>query len=104
MWKMQPFARVASSFLIIHQISNILLFRFIALIFTNAFSFFFVFFGTFTKYKSLEFLLILPAAVCIMQHPPYQNDCAIFNSVNRPVNSTYKTNVLTKFLAFLASC
>ena len=38
-----------------------------------------------------------------MQHPQYQNDCVIFNSVNRPVNSTNKTNVLTKFLAFLAS-
>ena len=41
-------------------------FRFTALVFTNTFSFVFVFFGAFTKYKSLALLLILPAAVCIM--------------------------------------
>ena len=29
------------------------------------------------------------------------NDCVVFNSVNRPVNSTYKANVLNKFLTFL---
>ena len=72
-------------------------FRFIALVFTNTLSFVFVFVGTFAKYKSLAFLLILPGAVCIMREPPYKNDCVIFNSVNRPVNSTYKVNVFNKF-------
>ena len=78
-------------------------FRFTALVFTNTFSFVFVFFGAFTKYKSLALLLILPAAVCIMREPPYKNDCVIFNSVNRPVNSTYKANVFNKFLIFLTN-
>ena len=32
-----------------------------------------------------------------MREPPYKNDCMIFNSVNRPVNSTYKANVFNKF-------
>ena len=41
-------------------------FRFTALVFTNTFSFVFVFFGAFTKYKSLALLLILPVAVCIL--------------------------------------
>ena len=78
-------------------------FRFTALVFTNTFSFVFVFFGAFTKYKSLALLLILPAAVCIMREPPYKNDCVIFNSVNRPVNSTYKANVFNKFLISLTN-
>ena len=76
-------------------------FRFKALVFTNTFSFVFVFFGAFTKYKPLALLLILPAAVCIMLEPPYKNNCVIFNSVNRPINSTYEANVLNKFLIFL---
>ena len=42
-------------------------FRFIALVFTSTFSFLFVFFVAFTKYKYQAFLLILPAAVCIMR-------------------------------------
>ena len=78
-------------------------FRFIALVFTNTFSFVFVFFGAFTKYKSRALLSILPAAVCIMQEPPYKNDCVIFNSVNRSLNSTYKANVFNKFLIFLTN-
>ena len=78
-------------------------FRFLALVFTNTFSFVFVFFGAFTKYKSLALLLILSAAVCIMREPPYKNDCVIFNSVNRPLNSTYKANVFNKFLTFLTN-
>ena len=45
-------------------------FRFIALVLTNTLSFVLVFFGAFTKYKSLALLLILPAAVCIMREPP----------------------------------
>ena len=76
-------------------------FRFTALVFTNTFSFVFVFFGAFTKYKPLALLLILPAAVCIMWEPPCKNNCVIFNSVNRPKNSTYEANVLNKFLIFL---
>ena len=48
-------------------------------------------------------MLILPGAVCIMREPPYKNDCVIFNSVNRPVNSTYKANVFNKFLIFLTN-
>ena len=78
-------------------------FRFIALVFTNTLSFVFVFFGTFTKYKSLALLLILPGALCIMREPLYKNHCVIFNSVNRPVNSTYKANVFNKFLIFLTN-
>ena len=46
-------------------------------------------------------MLILPAAVCIMQHPAYQNDGGTFNSVNGPVNSTYKVNVFNKVLIFV---
>ena len=38
-----------------------------------------------------------------MREPPYKNDCVIFNSVNRPVNSTYKANVFNKFLIFLTN-
>ena len=38
-----------------------------------------------------------------MREPPYKNDCVIFNSVNRPVNSTYKANVFNKFLTFLTN-
>ena len=38
-----------------------------------------------------------------MREPPYKNDCVIFNSVNRPVNSTYKANVLNKFLIYLTN-
>ena len=38
-----------------------------------------------------------------MQESPYKNDCVIFNSVNGPVNSTYKANVLNKFLIFLTN-
>ena len=38
-----------------------------------------------------------------MREPPYKNDCVIFNSVNRPVNSTYKANVLNKVLIFLTN-
>ena len=78
-------------------------FRFIALVFTNTFSFVFVFFGAFTKCKSLGLLLILPAAVSIMWEPPYRKDCVIFNSVNRPVKSAYKANVFNKFLIFLTN-
>ena len=62
-----------------------------------------MFFGAFTKYKSLALLLILPAAVCIMREPPYKNDCVIFNNVNRPVNSPYKANVFNKFLISLTN-
>ena len=36
-----------------------------------------------------------------MAQPLYKNDCVIFNSLNRPVNSTYKTNVFNKFFTFL---
>ena len=68
-------------------------FRFIALVFTNTFSF-----VAFTNHQSLLLLLILPKAVYIMREPPYKDDCLIFNSVNRPVNSAYKANVLNKFL------
>ena len=32
-----------------------------------------------------------------MREPPYKSDCVISNSVNRPVNSTYKA-VFKKFL------
>ena len=99
MRKMQPFASVARSFIIIHWISNILLFQ----IYSLGFYFAFKFFGAFTKYRSLAFLLILRAIVCIMGKTPYKNDCVIFNSVNRPVNSTYKANVLNKFLTFLTN-
>ena len=38
-----------------------------------------------------------------MREPPYKNDCVIFNSVNRPVNSTYKANVFNKFLISLTN-
>ena len=38
-----------------------------------------------------------------MREPPYKNDCVLFNSVNRPVNSTYKANVLNKVLIFLTN-
>ena len=38
-----------------------------------------------------------------MQQPPYKNDFVIFNSVNRPVNSTCKANVFNKFLTFLTN-
>ena len=38
-----------------------------------------------------------------MREPPYKNDCVIFNSVNRPVNSTYKANVCNKFLISLTN-
>ena len=38
-----------------------------------------------------------------MRQPPYESDCVIFNSVNRPVNSTYKANVFNKFLTFLTN-
>ena len=79
------------------------LFRFTALVFTNTLSSVSVFFGAFTKYKSQALLLILPAAACIMREPPYKNDCVIFNSVNRPVNSTYKANVFNKFLISLTN-
>ena len=48
----------------------------------------------------LAFLLILPAAVCIIRQPLYKNECVVFNSINRPVNSTYKANVFNKFLNF----
>ena len=71
--------------------------------FYKYFLFRFRIFGAFTKYNSLALLLILPAAVCIMREPPYKNDCVIFNSVNRPVNSTYKANVFNKFLIFLTN-
>ena len=73
------------------------------MVFTNTSVFVFAFFGAFTKYKSLAFLLILPAAVCTMGQPPYKNDCVIFNTVNRPVNSTFKANVFNKFLTFLTN-
>ena len=102
MRKMQPFTRFAGSFFIIYRISNIT-FSDLQLWFLEILSVVFVFFGAFTKYKSLAFLLILPAVVCIMREPPYKNDCVIFNSVNRPVNSTYKANVLNKFLIFLTN-
>ena len=51
--------------------------------------------------KSQVFLQILPAVVCIKRQPPCKNDCVIFKSVNRPVNSTYKANVFNKILTFL---
>ena len=38
-----------------------------------------------------------------MREPPYKNDCVIFKNVSRPVNSTYKANVLNKFLIFLTN-
>lgn len=39
-----------------------------------------------------------------MQHSAYQNDkTVIFNRVNRPVNSTYKTNVFNKFFTLLTN-
>ena len=38
-----------------------------------------------------------------MREPPYKNDCVIFNSVNRPVNSIYRANVFNKFLIFWTS-
>ena len=38
-----------------------------------------------------------------MRKPPYKNNCLIFNSVNRPVNSTYKANVFNKFLISLTN-
>ena len=38
-----------------------------------------------------------------MREPPYKNDCVIFNSVNRPINSTYKANVFDKLLIFLTN-
>ena len=100
---MQRFTSVLVDFLLSTRFLINYFFRFIALVFTNTFSFVFVFFGAFTKYKSLALLLILPAAVCIMREPPYKNDCVIFNSVNRPVNSTYKANVFNKFLIFLTN-
>ena len=43
-------------------------------------------------------MLILPAAAYIKQHPSNQNNRMAFNSVNGPVNSTNKANVLTSFL------
>ena len=46
-------------------------------------------------------MLILPAAVCIMKHPAYQNDGETFNSVNGPVNSTCKVNVFNKVLIYV---
>ena len=92
MQKMQPFTRVGGSYLIIHRVSNILLFQIYSFGFYNTFYFVFVFFGAFTKYKSLALLLVLLAAVCIMQERQYENDCVILNSVSRPVNSTYKAN------------
>ena len=61
-----------------------------------------MFFSVFSKY--LAFLLILPAAICIMGQPLHKNNCVIFNSVNRPVNSTYKAYVFNKFLTFLTNC
>ena len=45
-------------------------------------------------------MLILPAGVCIIRQPLYKNECVVFNSVNRPVNGTYKANVFNKFLTF----
>ena len=38
-----------------------------------------------------------------MQEPPYKNNCVIFNTVNRPVNSTYKANVFNKLLISLTN-
>ena len=35
-----------------------------------------------------------------MQQPPYKNDCGIFDSVNRTVNSTHKGSAFNKFLTF----
>ena len=78
-------------------------FRFIALVFTNTFSFVFVVFVAFTNYKSPALLLIFPAAVCVMRQPPYKNDCLIFNSVKRLVNNVYEANVLNKFSIFLTN-
>ena len=73
------------------------------MVFTNTFSFHAIFFGAFTKYKFPALLLILPAAVCIMRKPSYKNNCVVFNSVNKPVNSTYNANVFNKFLIFLTN-
>ena len=91
------------SFHIIHRITNILFFQIYSFGFYKYFLFHFRIFGAFTKYKSQALLLILPTAVCIMQEPPYKNDCVIFNTVNRPVNSTYKANVFNKFLISLTN-
>ena len=41
--------------------------------------------------------------VCIMREPPYKNDCLVFNTVNRSVNSTYKANVFNKLLISLTN-
>ena len=102
MQNIQHLARVAGSFLIIRLISNILLFQIYSLDFYKYFLFPFSFlFRVFTKYKYLAFLLFLAAVVCIMRQPLYKNDCVIFNSVNKPANSTYKANVFNKFLNFL---
>ena len=38
-----------------------------------------------------------------MREPPYKNNCVVFNSVNRPVNSTYKADVFNKFLISLTN-
>ena len=38
-----------------------------------------------------------------MREPSYKNDCVIFNSVNRPVNSTCKANVFNRFLISLTN-
>lgn len=104
MWKMQPLLTLLVHFWYSTSLLVCCFFRFIALVFTKAFLFLFEFFGAFTKYVSLSFLLVLPAAVCIVQHLPYQNDCIFFNSVNRLVNSTYNANVLNKFLIFWTDC
>ena len=103
MGKMQPLFVLLVYFLLSTGFLLYYFFRFTALVFTNTFSSFFLFFGAFTKYKSLALLLILPAAVCIMREPPYKNDCLIFNSVHRSVNSTYKANVFNKFLISLTN-
>ena len=48
-------------------------------------------------------MLILPAAAYIKQHPSNQNNRMAFNSVNGPVNSTNKANVLTSFLTSISN-
>ena len=100
---MQPLLGLQVHFLLSTGFLIYYFFRFTALVFTNTLSFVFVFFGGFTKDKPLALLLILPGAVCIMREPPHKNDCVIFNSVNRPVNSTYKANVFKFFLIFLTN-
>ena len=44
--------------------------------------------------RSLAFLLILPAAICFIQHSLHESDCMTFNKVSRPINKIYEASVL----------